>query len=298
MVREKRIDIGAINITMHPHSPKQYVTMMKDVFKLRKSAQMWGDQQAIITSMRQQDDSLVKGEPPLVGDIFKYTKIDMDGDWFNINNSGFATEEDLDSIKIPEHLKPNSARFSYIFFPDQHLLFYEGYYNGKSLSAGSAERFFERVLNQSSITNKYGAVNVTHVPGEDALDSALKMYHKDYISMEIKRPNPDDHAEVEREVMERMKARNVAHYEQNYKAEKGKSIEIDESLGVMARVAAKNGNFEVRGKDVNGHPERLSTKEHPWRYSEYYNPNVELAFEVFRRRASKMKDTIMEWLKG
>ncbi|WP_170827816.1 DUF4747 family protein, partial [Vibrio parahaemolyticus] len=49
----------------------------------------------------------------------KYTNIDKHSDWYDLVSKDVASEEDQLKIKqLPDHLKPNMARFSFIFFPD------------------------------------------------------------------------------------------------------------------------------------------------------------------------------------
>ncbi len=234
---------------------------------------------------------------PITGDIFRYTDIDKNSQWFNTTTNDFASEDEVGRVRIPENLKPNSSRFSYIFYPQQHLLFYEGYYDGSSIGPRSAERFFDRLLNDPHIAEEYGRVDVTHIPEVDALSKALKLRHKERIELTVKRPNPDDHADAERQVLERMRAQNVELYEQKYKAVHGQSIEMDNDLSTMAYVSAKNGSFYVKGKDESFRPVEFSTVNHPLKIIEYYDPDVDLTFNVFSRIASSMKDTLVKLFK-
>lgn len=296
MARDKKIIIGAVNITIQPHSPQLYLELFKDVYKLKTPVTIHGEQCALLAGMYRLDRD--QEEPgPISGDIFKFTNIDMTAQWFNIETSDFANKEDLGKVNIPENLKPNSSRFSYIFFPKQHLFFYEGYYDGKTFAPANAERFLERQFSHPEIIEKYGRIDVTHVPAIDALNEALQLPVKERIEMVIKRPNPDDHAEAERRVMERMRTRNVATFEQKYKAVSGESIEMDEELRTMAHISAKNGSFSVKGKGADSKPVEFSTTTHPWRQNEYYDPDLESPFELFSRIAVEMKDVITEWFR-
>lgn len=296
MAKDKKIIIGAINITIQPHTTELYLDLIKDVYKLKKPVSIHGEQCALFAGLYKLDRDQV--EPgPVSGDIFKFTDIDMNAQWFNTETSDFAEKDELGKINIPENLKPNSSRFSYIFFPKQHLFFYEGYYDGKTFAPSNAERFLERQLNHPEIIEKYGRVDVTHVPAIDALNEALKVPFKERIEMIIKRPNPDDHAEAEQRVMERMRARNVATYEQKYKAVTGESIEMDDELQTLAHISAKNGSFLVKGKGLDSKPIEISTTAHPWRQSEYYDPDAESPFEIFSRVAIEMKDVITGWFR-
>lgn len=150
---------------------------------------------------------------------------------------------------------------------------------------------------QPEITNKYGRVDITHVPAYDAISEALKIPTKERIEMIIKRPNPDDHAEAEQRFLERMRNRNIGVTEQSYKAVPGESIVMDDELIALAHISAKNGNLFIKGKDSASHSVEFSTAKHPWRISEYYNPELESAFELFSRTAQKMKEAISTWFR-
>jgi len=296
MAREKKLIVGAINITIQPHTPQKYLELFKDTYKLKNTVNISGDQYGLLANMHKVDRD--QDEPgPITGDIFKFTNIDKNAQWFNVSTNDFASEDDVDAVNIPENLKPNSSRFSYIFFPEQHLLFYEGYYDGNSFGPSNAERFISRLFNVDSIVEKYGKVDVTHVPEANALSEALKLPFKERIEMVVKTPNPDNHAEAERRVMQRMRAQNVETFEQKFKAVQGESIEMDNDLETMAHISAKNGSFFIKGKDHNFKPIEFSTIKHPLKITEYYDPDVESAFELFLRVASSMKDVVTEWFR-
>ena len=175
----------------------------------------------------------------MIGDIFKFTKINKDDNWFNITTNEFASEDELEKVNIPEHLKPNSSRFSFIFYPKEHLFFYESFYDGNNLGPSNIIKFLERLFSQKTILDKYGHVDLTIVPEADKLSEALKMKVKERLDLIVKRPNPDDQADAERKVLERMKKRNVAHYEESFRSVAGQSIIIDEELRIMSKISSQ-----------------------------------------------------------
>ncbi|WP_418358375.1 DUF4747 family protein [Shewanella basaltis] len=209
----------------------------------------------------------------------------------------FADDALMEDINIPDNLKPNGARFTYIFYPKEHLLFYEAYYEGKSFGPLNAERFVRNMLNQPSIVKKYGKVDVTHIPSKDELNEALKMPTKEKVELVITRPNPDSFDKTRQKVMKRMNATNVETYEQSFKAIQGSSIIIDGDLMTMAKIAASNGKVFIKGKDSNSNPIEFSTTNHPLTRKQYFNPKLQDAFSVLCDLTSKLKDDIIEWFK-
>ncbi|NMG04926.1 DUF4747 family protein [Azoarcus taiwanensis] len=163
MAREKKVGIGAVNITMHPHSPDLYAQLIKDAKKLKCFSRLSKDKAGLIASVYYHDKSKGRSSP-LTGDLYRFSDIDLEGNWFNTQTNQHAEENDLKGVSIPEHLKPNSSRFSYIFFPETHVLFYESYYDGHSLSNRSVLKLIEGSLNDPRLVQKYGVVDVTVIP--------------------------------------------------------------------------------------------------------------------------------------
>lgn len=296
MAREKKIIIGALNIVTQPHSTNTYINLFKDANKLRNPVCIAGDQYGMISGVFKLDSNQDK-DGPITGDIYKFTNIDKDANWFDTSKNDFANEDDLGEINIPDNLKPNSSKFTYIFFPEQHILFYEAYYDGKKLGSSSAVKFFQKLFNQIDIIKKFGTVEVTHVPSKDELKKALALPYKEFIEMSVTRPNPDDHSIAEQKVLRRMNAANVETYEQRFKASEGKAIQMDADMTTMAHIAAKNGNLSIKGKNDNLKTIKYSTIEHPWQDQKYYDPEAFTAFQVMSVFATTMVDTIVSWFR-
>lgn len=295
MAREKKIEIAAVNLTIQPHSTQKYIELFRDAFKLGSEVQIYGDEHGILTSMVKQNSS--DEISPLEGDIFKFTKINKDQKWFNISTNEFASDDELTKVNIPDHLKPNSSRFSFIFYPKEHLFFYESYYDGNSLGPSNLHRFLERLFVQDVILEKYGKVELTIVPEINKLEDALKMKVKEKMELMIKRPNPDDQAQAEKDVLERLENWHVSEYEETYKAVSGQSIEVDDELRMKSKIAAKNGTVKIKGKDEAGHPAEYSTVRHPWRKKAYYDPDITRPFQVLASISNQMKNVVQTWFK-
>jgi hypothetical protein len=255
----------------------------------RRPVAIWGSHHAILTRMHPL--SRDQEEPgPITGDIFRYTDIDAEANWFNTATNKFATDDELENIRIPENLKPNSSRFSYIFFPETHLLFYEGYYDSNTLAPTRAEAFFQSVFADEDLVEKFGAVDVTHYPMVDRLEDALALPIKTRLEVHLSRPNPDSLQDAEGKYLRRMHAWSVASVEQQYSAVDGTSIEVDEELTTLTKVAAKNGAVSIKGRDQTGEIVEFSTKQHPWRHKEMYNSDSVLAFDLFAAVATRFND--------
>ena len=74
MGREKKIEMGAINITIHPHSPRKYVELFKKVKKLKSIQHIHSDKYGLLTTVMYLDKE--EGEAsPLTGDLYRFTNI-------------------------------------------------------------------------------------------------------------------------------------------------------------------------------------------------------------------------------
>ena len=294
MAKDKKITVGAINVTIHPHTPERYIQLFKSASRVKKPVKVHGDQFGLLAGARNLATNQEK-TGPITGDVYKFTNIDFSNNWFNIETNNFASEEDLEEVSLPENLKPNSSRFSYIFFPKNHILIYEGYYDGKSLTPTNAVRFFENILNREDLAKEFGKVEITHEPEKNALEQALKMKYLERLKLTIRRPNPDDLAEVEKDVLARMNTLKVEEQELSYKSS-GNSIEVDKQLELIARVSARNGEVFAKGKNTEKRPVEFSTKKHPLIETDYYDPDIETPFSVFARMAESMKNNIIRLL--
>ncbi|QSR73464.1 DUF4747 family protein [Aeromonas jandaei] len=296
MAKNKKIEFGAINITTHPHSPEMYLKLFRAARRLESSARLRGDQFGRIGLIKKLDDS--QKEPgPIEGEILKFTDIDIEGEWFNVKSKSVATEDDMADIYIPENLKPNLSRFSFIFFPVEHILIYEGYYDGKTLPPTLAETFFEKILNHPELKDKFGPVFVTHIPEANIIDKMLSLKGITNLTLITKRPNPDDLITTERKVHDRLKKWNASQEERTLKSIDGDELHLDSELKLEAKVAAKNGIVELKHYNYEGVKKTLSTKDHPMRRTEYYNPDSVLSFEILREMAYTLKKEISAWMK-
>ena len=236
-------------------------------------------------------DSNQKKNGPYTGDIYKFTDIDRNAEWFNTKTNEPASEKEIENLVIPDNLKPNSARFTYIFYPMNHTLFYEGYYSGKQLGAKTVVRFFKNLFADQKIEEKFGKIDVTHIPERDGLTSAMKLPVKTRIEMEINRPNPDDHDDAEREFLRRMDARGVGTQVQTFKAIKGSSIEPDEETKTLAKISESNGKVTIKGKNGEGKIVEFSTSDHPLRITEFYG-DTDSPFSILVRVAESLWENI------
>lgn len=195
----KKLSYSALNIVSHPHTPKTYTQMFFDLKSEDLAFKLRGDTYATIVHINYQDKSI--SNSPILGEIVKYTNINKDANWYDMNSQDIAGEHDLLKIKsLPDYLKPNMSKFSFIFYPENHLLVFETLYEGQRFSPNYAQSLFEKLFNSPKFADKYGVVNVTVVPETDVIDNVLSLSGIKYLRMITNLPNPDSLVKTEGKV--------------------------------------------------------------------------------------------------
>lgn len=289
MARKRAIYLSVLNLTLHQHSAERYVQLLRFIRRHQIKSKYHGDRHAIIGFLGRPNENgdFVRGQ------IFSFIELDVAEQWLNTETSKPAENEELDSINIPEHLKPGMRIFSFIFFPKKHRLVFETRSSeGKSLGPESARKLFEIFLKAPKVIKEFGAGEVTIEPRKDALDKVLGIPKLKQLSIFITRPNPDDNESIEAIVKERMSNQNLQSFEEQLKAESGQSINPDEHTKNLASVAESNGYVEGKGKDGDGNPIDESTRDHPLRERAEYDPDTQTAFGVILEKAREIMRSI------
>ncbi|MBG3092072.1 DUF4747 family protein [Proteus terrae] len=295
MARNKKLECGALNITIHPHSPQKYVELFKDTFRLHKTVNLGGDIYALLKFFSKTIGS-TSDVDPYEGEILKYMDINKDSDWYSITTNELATEEEKDSIFIPENLKPNVSKFSFVFLPKAHLLVYEARYNNKNLSHIQIEKFFNLLFSNEKIVKKYGVVNVTSLTEPNEVERMLSLKGIKKITLVTRRPNPDDLANAEQEFKERLKKINVIEEEKILKSDSNHDIAPDQKLKMEALIASRNGKVTIKRQDYEGFSEELSSSDKPLKRYEIYDPDDTLPMDVLLRKAKSIYNDFRQWL--
>src|SRR5688572_9278900 len=147
MARDPKIEVGALNLRIPETHNRDYRALVEKLTGLRRGVRVYGDSYVAIQLFVPEEDNL--------GLIAKYTEIDIDGDWFDLDDFDAATPERLDEIKIPEALRPNLAQFYFQLFPAEHILVVASYAESKSLSTRSMLKYFKEALTWPEITEEF-----------------------------------------------------------------------------------------------------------------------------------------------
>lgn len=295
---ERKIEVAALNITTHPHSPERYLSLIRQAAKAKIMQNITGDKYGMIATCYPLNENKYGKTGPITGELFTFTQVDFKGEWFNQKTRDKAEDDELIGISIPDHLKPGLTRYDYVFFPEEHLLFYTQYCQGKTLVSSHAVKLLKSVLNAKQLQEKYGEVDVTAIPDADRLSSMLTIPTLEKLTLNIRRPNPDDQSKAEQEVLKRMNQLNIQEQTQEYKSTLGNSgIKLDNELTTLTHVAAKFGLVEVKGKDLLSKPVSYKTSDHPWSERRYFDPNKTIGINMLIDIALEMKSKILKRFK-
>lgn len=282
MSRTRTIQVSALNITMHsPHSPQLYVDLLRRALNRRKIFKQGEIHALMLGSLTGAASAVEKNE--LTGEVFRFVKVDAAEPWFNSATLKQATDDDLDDISIPPHLFAHMQRIHFVFLPKEHQLWFASVDGKSRLGSLKAESFFQDLLTDASSSQNGPQVDVTAIPDKSALDDMFALHKLSRITMQFKRPNPDDVGSVAARIKQRMQDQRVATVNEELIAEKGESIKPDATTKVEAAVAAMNGYVEVVGKDELGMTVTDSTVNKPLRIPVKVNPNTETTVAALLR---------------
>lgn len=286
MARETRIDVCALNIAMHaPHSVDKYVELMLSAYRSRRVVSSRGVNGALIGALYYVDKSNpAKG---LTGEIYRFIQLDPNEPWFNVQNKEAANEEELKEIKIPDHLKPHLARFSFVFFPKGHRLYVETKNAGKTIGPSTVAAIFERIFLDPSL-ERFGEIEVTVEPDKNEVAEIFNIPFIHHLKIELLRPNPDDHDGDERKFLKRLEKQGAKKMQVALISTRNDILSPDEDTKRLAQVAASNGYVSASGRDLNDQPIERSTKNAPWIESFPYNSDIQTSNDVLLDAAHKM----------
>ena len=277
-MKPKRISLGILNVATFPHDGKRatYHALFMDLAKQDKFIKVRGDEFAYITSCV----PVVEGdvESDLTGEIHKFLEIDRKG-WENLQSRKTASAKDLAQIVIPDHLKPNSERFRYIFFTREHKLVFQMKGEKRTISHKKIETLLNELLKGESIVKKYPLVNVTIETEPHALDQIWKLSKLLTLTIEVNRPNPDGFgADAERWVAHLLQAQGASRQIIKLNAAPNESLKPNEENTKLAEAASSNGKVQATGRDERNKAVNIDTSEHPATQEYYYDPSLKCGF--------------------
>jgi Domain of unknown function (DUF4747) len=284
MGKRQKLEIGGLNIKVHPHEDGAYGDLIDLAYKIRKIAKVYGDRYGLITMLDRSD-----GEGDMAyGVMSTFLELEMGGEWFNTSTMDEASENDIRQIVIPENLRPNLKTFRFAFNLKRHELIFEHYSEGDRLTHASALNFFRNVFTDKRIQKKFGNVMVSTIMDRGGIEQIFSIPRITELNIYIEKPNSDlwgdDFEEHFEEHLEDKGARSM---DLSYRAEPGMGITRDEDLDRLIRASLNNGRASAKGYGPEGHM-KVSTEKFPRVVQEKYEDSIAPSV-VFRRLASRFR---------
>ncbi|WP_114294363.1 DUF4747 family protein, partial [Chromobacterium violaceum] len=263
MANKKMYSICAVNIRLHPHPEGAYEKLFRSAMELKRSVSVHGMTHVIMTEMRSDE---MAGRAVISGMLAKYTKVDLDGRWFNESTLKSAEYDEILKISIPDYLQPNLSEFRFAFFLDKHVLFVEFESDGGKLTPALVEKYLIKLFSTDAIKRVFNLVEVTLIPSSNVIAEMFSIAEVRRAEIFIRRPNPDDFEEIDdddfdAQLLEEMNAQGVSEKREFYFATPGSSIRPNAKTRRLAEMAARNGHVVVHGRNAQGGRVDLSTKD-------------------------------------
>lgn len=281
MAQQRTMYAQAINISLHDHNNADYGGLIRAIANTLAHVNYRSDDYITISSLREQSGLFY-------GTFARFVDIRRDADWFDATTREKAEDQVLAAINIPPDLYPNLSSFLFRFDPDRHLLIFESYGLGKTLSPNVVKFYFEEVLQIASIASRFGGAEVSVVADHDQLDEIFKFDRLGKVTILIRRPNSDHESDdFEQQVLAEMDAEGVRQLQIERVAIEGTSMRPSERTRAYARVAAQNGEVVTHGIE-DGTTKTKSTDTIPLRDGEPYDPEEASEQNILDRLASRL----------
>ena len=271
----------AINISLHEHDNADYGKLIKAIMATKVRVNYRSDDFIMMSSLREQAGLFY-------GTFARFVEIRSDRAWFDLTTGEEAEAQVMAAVNIPPDLFPNLSTFLFRFDPSRHLLIFESYGLGSTLSPNVVKAYFENVLQQPKILAKFGGAEVTVVADHSQLEEIFKFERLTRVKMLIRRPNADHESDdFERQVLAEMAGEGVRQLEIERIAIEGTSMRPSDRTLAYAKVAAQNGEVVTRGIE-GGAVRDKSTDSIPLRDGEQYDPEELSEENILDRLANRL----------
>lgn len=262
MGRSKTYYFGILNIKEPKHKTENYINLIFDAHKLEKVIKIRANDYGLLGSCNFINGE--KKEEGIHGTILKFFNLDPQTDWLNILKREEATDDERSNIRIPDYLKPNYEKFVFVFKPKSHRLFVlTNNEKGKSMSIGTAQKFFSRLFNSDELMEEYGEIEVIIEQDKEEFIKLMNSYKISHLEIMVSQPNVDHLEGEDDEVRKRLEDQNAKSLIYQLKSKNNETILPNEDTMKLARVATSNGYVKITGKDEEEKTIVKSTIEYP-----------------------------------
>jgi hypothetical protein len=270
MARKVKIAASSINIRLHPHSAEIYISWLNKIYRKRLISQVHGDRHGMLSSL----DRSRSEDGILSGIITTFIKFDKNVPWFNSAELKEATKDEVSSIDIPTDLHWNPASFYFKFYAKSHRLYFQTYSEGKQITPLSAQKFFKNLASDLEIIGEFGEAQISVVQDKASLDKMFKIERIKSISITIFKPNTDIFDDdFEQNIEAHLAETHSREITVSYKADARGSIDPDDDIRTISKIALNNGSVTVVGRDDRG-AVRMNSEQFPESLHDKFDPDV------------------------
>ena len=252
--RQRVAYLSAINIaTEPPHSPNRYVEIFNYLHQATPTIVGRFSNERLTLSSLEIKDNIISGA------FTRYTYIDPNAPWWDSEERKNLVDPEGNPIpQVREGIGPNSKFIYFSFFLEKHILIIDL----QNISIHQFHKALMGMLANQAIMEKFGKINSTVIPEQDALTKVLSLKKIERLTYKLTIPNPDVIAGLEDAFTKRMQTIKVGTSELTLVAlEDG--ITPDDELKAELNIASRNGYAASSGRNERGERETRSTKEYP-----------------------------------
>lgn len=285
MPRPSKIEVSAINIRIPADKSRNYIDLINHLFEARIAIKVYGDNFIAITQFDKKTG---------LGVFSKYSEIDIDVNWFDLEDFGPAEPDKVDEVIIPENLRPNLSAFYFQLTDETHIITFESYSESKGLSARSVEKYFRAALKTEDISGIFGRVEADIVKSYGEVERIISLPQLKELEIIIRRPNPDDvSGDLAAQIEQQLSEENAEELRNKISTNNSDGLKPNEQTKRLAMIGAENG--EVSGKSiVNGVQVGHTTEEKPEKIVDTYNKDEVDTRTMFLKLAKRMIDGIQK----
>ena len=279
MARERTIKVAALNVRVHPHPEGVYRRLLRAAYQLTRPLKIRGDTAFLLSSL---DESRYESEGIISGALARFTELDVEQPWFNLESLDIADDKLVSTVNIPSQLRPNFKAFFFQFIEQNHLLVFETYGHGGILSTNLAHKFFTELFNALEITKIFGRVKIDLLSDTAHLDRIIE--NKKLLSLQviIRRPNDDGLGGIDALFEAGLLEQRAREIELYMKHEPGQYLKLNKQAKRIAQLGAEVGDVNATVEE-DGRATPKSTSKFPQEHAVRYDPEVTGDADAFRK---------------
>lgn len=284
MPRPKKLNVSAINITTTPpHSPENYLKLFNLIRDITPPPSG-----KISKNERMMLAYFAENEGVIIGVMAAYTHIDPNSPWWDSENRKAILDQNGQPVpQTRKGIGPNLREIPFIFFTNGHRIIFDT----RGISPNQMFKGLAELFSHQLILSTIGEIFLTVEPEKDVLESMMHtVYSKNKFFIHLTMPNSDTVSDQEEKILNRYRDIGVGKTDQSYVKSGNDEIRPDAELLATASIANQNGYVTISGKDINGDPVSLSTKEYPKKMSATYRDAQ--YWPAFKKLAQKMLKSV------